>query len=52
MLSGSSNNTDFLGFLIQGRVMADGSTAAGTFTANSDDQQTVCTGDVSVKNTR
>ena len=52
VLSGSSDNADFLGFLIQGRVMADGTTAAGTFMDNGDDQQTVCTGDVSVKNTR
>ena len=52
VLSGSSDNADFLGFLIQGRVMADDTTAAGTFTDDSTDQQTVCTDDVSVKNTR
>ena len=49
MLSGqgSSDNADFLGFLVQGRVMADGTTPAGTFTENGDDQQTLCTSDVS-----
>ena len=47
-LSGSSDNADFLGFLVQGRVMADGATPAGTFTENGNDQQTVCTDDVSV----
>ena len=47
-LSGSSDNADFLGFLVQGRVMADDTTPAGTFTENSNDQQTVCTDDVSV----
>ena len=52
VLSGSTNNTDFIGFLIQGRIMADGTTAVGTFTVNGDDQQTVCVNDVSVKNTR
>ena len=49
---GSSNNTGFIGFLIQGRIMADGSTAVGTFIDNGDDQQTVCANDVSVKNAR
>ena len=49
MLSGSSDNTDFIGFLIQGRVMADGTTTAGTFSDNGADQKTACTGDVSVK---
>ena len=44
-------NADFRGFLIQGRMAADGTTPAGTFTDNGDDQQTVCTGDVSVKST-
>ena len=48
VLSGTSDNADFLGFLVQGRVMADGTTATGTFTDNGDDQQTVCTGDVSI----
>ena len=48
VLSGSSDNADFLGFLVQGRVMADGTTATGTFVDNGDDQQTVCTDDVSV----
>ena len=52
VLSGGSNNTDFIGFLIQGRIMADDTTAVGTFTANGDDQQTVCDNDVSVKNAR
>ena len=47
-LSGSSDNADFLGFLVQGRVMADGATPAGTFMDNGNDQQTVCTDDVSV----
>ena len=47
MLSGSSDNADFVGFLVQGRVMADGTTATGTFTDNGDDQQAVCTDDVS-----
>ena len=45
---GSSDNADFLGFLVQGRVMADGTTPAGTFTEDGDDQQTLCTSDVSV----
>ena len=48
VLSGSSDDADFLGFLVQGRVMADGITPAGTFTENGDDQQTLCTSDVSV----
>ena len=48
VLSGSSDNPDFLGFLVQGKVMADDTTATGTFMDNGDDQQTVCTDDVSV----
>ena len=47
ILSGTTTNADFQGFLVQARVMAS-DTATGTFTDNGDDQQLVCTGDVSV----
>ena len=47
MLSGTTTNLDFRGFLVQGRVMADESTT-GTFIDNGDDQQVVCSGSVSV----
>ena len=40
ILSGGSSNTDFKGFLIQGRTMTN--TATGTFVDNGDDQQTSC----------
>ena len=43
VLSGSSSDADFRGFLVQGRVVADGNTM-GTFTDNGDDQQVVCSG--------
>ena len=49
MLSGGAADSDFRGFLIQGRVVTDSTTPAGTFTDNGDDQQTVCTDAVSVK---
>ena len=48
VLSGGTADSDFRGFLIQGRVVTDGTTPAGTFTKNGDDQQTVCTDAVSV----
>ena len=48
MLSGTTDNPDFRGFLVQGRVAADGTTTAGTFIDNGDDQQVVCDRSVSV----
>ena len=43
MLSGSSINADFIGFIIQGRIAADDSTTVGTFIDNgSDDQRVIC----------
>ena len=42
ILSGSSSNPNFRGFLIQGRVVADGTTAAGTFVVNENNQRTAC----------
>ena len=48
MLSGTTTNADFRGFLVQGRIMAD-DTSTGTFTDNGDDHQVVCT-EVSVTN--
>ena len=47
VLSGSNANPDFKGFLIQGRIVADGTTTAGEFIVNGDDQQIRCDGDVS-----
>ena len=47
MLSGSSANPDFKGFFIQARIVADGTTTAGEFIDNGDDQQIRCDGDVS-----
>ena len=44
VLSGSSQNADFAGFLIQGRMAADGTTRVGTFVANGGDQRTACSG--------
>ena len=51
-LSGTDNNEDFRGFLIQGRLAADGSTPAGTFLIGNSDtnQQALCTGNVSSQN--
>lgn len=47
VLSGSTQNPSFRGFLIQGRTAADGS-PAGTFVigASAANQQAVCTGNV------
>ena len=42
MLSGSSSNQRFRGFLIQGRIVADGTTTAGTFVVNGNNQRTAC----------
>ena len=42
VLSGSDINGNFRGFLIQGRIVADGSTTAGTFIDNGSDQQVIC----------
>ena len=36
MLSWSSDSADFQGFLVHGRVLADGTTAARTFTGNGE----------------
>ena len=49
ILSGTSNNPTFRGFLIQGRLAADGTTPAGSFEVDSTvtNQKTVCIGDVS-----
>ena len=47
MLSGSSANPDFRGFFIQARIVADGTTTAGEFIDNGDDQKVKCDGDVS-----
>ena len=41
ILSGTSSNVDFRGFLIQSRT-SGGSTNAGTFVDNGDDQQIRC----------
>ena len=48
VLSGSTQNPSFRGFLIQGRTAADGS-PVGTFVigATAANQQAVCTGNVS-----
>lgn len=51
VLSGSSQNADFAGFLIQGRMAADGTTRVGTFVDNGDDQQTACSDDSSATHT-
>ena len=48
MLSGTTTEPNFRGFLIQGRVMAD-ETATGIFTDNGADQRVTCTGDVSMR---
>ena len=50
MLSGNAtaNNTDFRGFIIQARTMADGSPVGQFMTGNSTDQQVQCTNNVSV----
>lgn len=49
VLSGSNTNSNFRGFLIQARTVADDS-AVGTFfvTNSGGDHQTVCTARVSV----
>lgn len=48
VLSGSSENADFIGFLIQGRIVADGTTTAGAFDdIDDEDQQLACDNDVS-----
>ena len=47
MLSGTANDTNFRGFLVQGRTMADNS-PIGTFTNNGGDQQLVCEENVSI----
>ena len=47
ILSGSSANANFRGFLIAGRLAADGTTAAGTFVGNGNDQKTTCGANVS-----
>ena len=49
VLSGSSSNSDFNGFLIQGRMMADNS-PVGTFVDNGNNQQIKCSS-VSIKHT-
>ena len=47
ILSGTSSNVDFRGFLIQSRT-SGGSTNAGTFVDNGDDQQITCDHDVRI----
>ena len=47
ILSGSSANANFRGFLIAGRLAADGTTVAGTFVNNGNDQRTACGANVS-----
>ena len=47
MLSGSSENEDFRGFLIQGRIVADGTTTAGVFVDTGDEDQQLACSDVS-----
>ena len=42
VLSGTDINGNFIGFLIQGRIMADSSTTAGMFIDNGSDQQVTC----------
>ena len=48
-LSGTANNENFRGFLIQGRLAADGTTPAGTFLIGNTvtNQKALCTGNVS-----
>ena len=47
ILSGSSANADFIGFLIAGRLAVDRTTVAGTFVDNGNDQRTACATNVS-----
>ena len=47
ILSGTSSNVNFRGFLIQSRT-SGGSTDAGTFLDNGDDQRVTCDHNVSV----
>jgi len=49
VLSGGNGNDNFRGFLIRAFMMADTSTAVGTFTDNGADQQLRCDGNVSYK---
>ena len=37
-LSGGTDNPDFRGFMIQGRLVADGQTPAGEFTGGGESQ--------------
>ena len=46
MLSGGATNTDFRGFIIQARTMADGSPVGEFMTGSNTDQQLLCDGDV------
>ena len=48
VLSGTSSNTNFKGFLVQGRMMADG-TAVGRFVVTGNDQRITCSDKVSIK---
>ena len=48
VLSGTPANMDFRGFLIQARTMADGSPVGQFMTDGSNDQQSRCTGNVSI----
>lgn len=44
VLSGTSENMDFRGFIIQARTVADGSPVGQFMTDNSTDQQPQCSG--------
>ena len=48
-LEGGTTNMDYRGFMIQGRLLADGTTPVGTFSnpTSDPDYQTQCTDDVS-----
>ena len=47
ILSGTTDNPTFRGFLIQGRLAADGTTLAGSFYIGATDQKALCMGNVS-----
>ena len=48
MLSGTANNTNFRGFIIQARAMADDSPVGQFMNGTNADQQVQCTNYVSV----
>jgi len=42
-MSGTPSNNDFRGFMIQGRMVADGTTPVGTFATSGTNYQSQCT---------